>query len=274
MIETVVRLCDRCKHPQMISVKDDDNNCVVDAAIRPPSIYLDHWALRHFSSDSKLRQRFLACLRTKGTLLFSWANALEVSHNTGTSADNIRCFLTDIGEHWFPVEINPIKVIKNEAVPGNSNPCFAASFLEAYYPHIHNGHLSLNTIVDLTQDEEIKFAAQESLGKLKSCIGKLFNRWRSEKMDGMETFAFSPDRPAQYVFNGVRQLIQKENFKIDTNDPLDFLHAVTPLAYADFVLLDKHWADLAKKLKIPSPRVQVYSFKRVDQFIEDLELFK
>jgi hypothetical protein len=259
----------------MISAKTDGNSCVVDASLRPPSIYLDHWALRLFSSDSKLRQRFLACIRTKGTLLFSWANALEVSHNTGTSADNIRCFLTDIGEHWFPVEINPIKVIENEAVPGNSNPCFAAGFLDTYYPHIHNRPLSLSTIVDLlTQDEEIKLAAQENLDELKGKIGEIFNRWRSEKRDCIETFAFSPDRPAQYVFNGVRQLIQKENFKIDSNDPLDFLHAVTPLAYADFILLDKHWADLAKKLKIPSPRVQVYSFKRVDQFIEDLELFK
>jgi hypothetical protein len=88
----------------------------------------------------------------------------------------------------------------------------------------------------------------------------------------VETFILNLNRPAEYVFNGFRQLIQKENFKIDTNDPLDFLHAVVPLAYADFVLLDKHWADLANKLKIPSPRVQIYSSKQVDKFIEDLEL--
>ena len=89
----------------------------------------------------------------------------------------------------------------------------------------------------------------------------------------METIAFNLNHPGKFVFNRLRQLIQKENFKIDTNDPLDFLHAVVPLGYADFVLLDKHWADLANKLKIPSPKVRVYSSKQVDKFMEDLELF-
>jgi hypothetical protein len=67
----------------------------------------------------------------------------------------------------------------------------------------------------------------------------------------METIAFNINHPGKFVFNRLRQLIQKENFKIGTNDPLDFLHAVVPLGYADFVLLDKHWADLANKLKSP-----------------------
>jgi hypothetical protein len=150
------------RRPMITAIK----NCEeygVDVSIRPPSIYLDHWALRLFSSDFKLRQTFLAYFKTKGTLLFSWANVLEVSGNTGLSADNIRLFLTEVGEQWFPVEINPVKVIRNETVRGTNNPCFAANFLEAYFPHIHKGHLSLSTIVELTQDKEIKFAAQESL---------------------------------------------------------------------------------------------------------------
>jgi hypothetical protein len=257
----------------MITAIKDGEKYGADVSIRPPSIYLDHWALRLFSSDLELRQTFLAYFKTKGTLLFSWANALEVSRNTGLSAGNIRLFLTEIGQQWFPVEINPIKVIRSETVSGNGNPCFAASFLEAYYPHIHNRHLSLSTIVELTQDEEIKSAALESLAKLKSSIGELFTQWRLENTDGMETIAFNLDHPGEYVFNRFRQLIQKENFKIDTNDPLDFLHAVVPLAYADFVLLDKHWADLANKLKIPSPGALVYSSKQVDKLMKDLELF-
>jgi hypothetical protein len=244
-----------------------------DVSIRPPAIYLDHWALRLFSTDLNLRQTFLTYFKTKGTLLFSWANALEVSRNTGLSADKIRIFLTEIDHQWFPVEINPIKVIRSETASGNGNPCFSASFLEAYYPHIHNRHLSLSTIVELTQDEEINLAAQENIAKLKCSIGELFNQWRSENTEGMETITFNLNHPGKFVFSRLRQLIQKENSKIDTNDPLDFLHAVVPLAYADFVLLDKHWADLANKLKIPSPCVRVYSSKQIDKFMEDLELF-
>lgn len=136
----------------MITITKDEKGFDVSLVVRPPSIYFDHWALRLFSSNSTLRQRFFAPFKGKGTLLFSWVNVLEVSHNSGRSADDIRHFLTDIGEQWFLIEINPIKAMKNEASPGGNSPCFATGFLEAYYPHIHNGHLSLSTIVDLTQD--------------------------------------------------------------------------------------------------------------------------
>ncbi len=77
-----------------------------------------------------------------------------------------------------------------------------------------------------------------------------------------------------YVMERFQRVIQKETFNIDENDALDFLHAAVPIAYGDFVLLDKHWADLARKLKFPSDCVKVYSPNRVEQFLEDLEQFQ
>lgn len=68
-----------------------------------------------------------------------------------------------------------------------------------------------------------------------------------------------------------RQLIQKERFKIKENDALDFLHAAVPIAYGDFVLLDKHWADLTQKLKLSPDYVKMYSPRRVETFLENLE---
>ena len=44
---------------------------------------------------------------------------------------------------------------------------------------------------------------------------------------------------------------------------LTFCMPTVPIAYGDFVLLDKHWADLAQKLKLPPDRVKVYSPKHV-----------
>ncbi len=61
---------------------------------------------------------------------------------------------------------------------------------------------------------------------------------------------------------------------MDENDAIDFFHAAVPLAYGDFVLLDKHWADLAGKLKLPLDCVKVYSPKDVEKFLEDLEQFQ
>ena len=248
----------------------------ISSLMTPPAIYLDHWALRCLSTDSLRHDRFLGAFRkSKGTLLFSWANVVEVSSNTGASADNIQHFLTEVGEQWFPLEINPIKVIEREYTTGNNSPCFAAGFLEAYCQCIHDGPLTLSTIVNLTQDDRINRACRENLEKLKREIGQLFEQWRSEQEFNIETFHRDPladcSRPTEFVFNGLRRLIQKEKFKIDPNDPLDFLHTTASLAYGNLVLLDKHWADLAQKLKMPSDRVRVYSSKQLDRFLEDLK---
>lgn len=61
---------------------------------------------------------------------------------------------------------------------------------------------------------------------------------------------------------------------MDENDAPDFLHTAVPLVYSDFVLLDKHCADLARKLKLPPDRAKVYSLGHVEKFLENLEQFE
>ena len=101
------------------------------------------------------------------------------------------------------------------------------------------------------------------------------NFWREEKLkSGRVPEHFDPNRPTIFVVERFRKLLQKETCNIDENDALDFLHAAVPIAYGDFVLLDKHWADLARKLKLPSDCVKVYSSNRVEQFLEDLGQFQ
>lgn len=160
----------------MITVKTDGENCSIDALIRRPGIYLDHWAVRDLSSDPVRCQRFHHCLKTKGTLLFSWANALEITSNTGTSAHNIQRLLAGVGEQWFPLEINPIKVIEKERTPRKDSPCFGRGFLEAYYPYIHDEPLSLSMVVDLMS--EVKAAAQVHIQSIKKVICREFERSR------------------------------------------------------------------------------------------------
>ena len=260
----------------MITVTTDGETHTVDAIIRGPSIYLDHWALRHFSSDLPSRQRLVECFKQKGTLLFSWANVLEVSQNSGASLEEVRSFLNEIGEQWFPIEINAVKVIERERnfTAGNDNPCFASDFLKAYYPHISGEPPSLRTVCDLPQDSEINLACRENLEKIKKEIRPVLFRWRSEELENHGHLRFEPNRPTGYVLERFRRLFQKETFTIDENDVLDFLHATVSVSYGDFVLLDKHWVDLVGKLKLPPDRVKVYSPKYVEAFLKDLERFQ
>ena len=261
----------------MIRVTINHETHTVDAIPRPPLIYLDHWAFRHLSDNPFSRKRILGVFRKKGTLLFSWTNVLEVSENSGSSLKAIQSFLNEIGKHWFPVEFNPFEVIRREKefTSGKTNPCLASGFLEAYYPHISDGLLSLSTVCDLIQDSAFNPVYRQEMENVKEEILRTFYSWRSEslKRDGVSE-RFDPDSPTIYVVERLRYLIQKESFKIEANDALDFLHAAVPLAYGDFVLLDKHWADLAQKLKLPPDHVKVYSPKHVEKFLENFERFE
>lgn len=185
-------------------------------------------------------------------------------------------FLSEIGEHWFPIEFNPFEVIRREEAftHGNSNPCFASGFLEAYYPRISDGALSLSTVCDLTQDSTFKPAYRQNMENLGQEILKTFHFWRSEELENDGIPRFDPNCPTMYVVEGFQRLIQKETFNMDENDAIDFLHAAVPLVYGDFVLLDKHWANLAEKLKLPLDYVKVYSSRHVEKFLENLERFE
>lgn len=219
----------------------------------------------------------MECFKKNGTLLFSWTNVLEVAANSGASLKAIQSFLSEIEEHWFPIEWNAFKVIEREKTfrPGDNNPCLASGFLEAFYPHISDGPLSLSKVCALTQDSAFKPAYRPNMENLKAEILKTFYSWRSEDLKSGDMLKhFDPNRPTVYIVEGFRKLIQKETFNIDENDAIDFLHVVVPIAYGDFVLLDKHWADLARKLKLPPDRVKVYSPRHVEKFLENLEQFE
>ena len=266
----------------MITVtKPTDENYEVSASTRPPSIYLDTWALRLFSSDPDHRQKLLTFFRANGTLLFSLTNILEISRITGNSAKLIRDFLAEVGEQWFPLEFNPIKVIEAEYAPRSNSPCFATSFLEAYYPFIHEGPLSLTTLIDLIHDDEIKPAVERGIQTLTSELSRMFQAERDlcrsnplEHKTSSRYSSFDPNKPAESVYKGLMELVIKENFGIDDNHVLDFCHATVSLAYGDLVLLDKHWRELARKLGRPSDRVRVYSQRQVDQFFDDIRQFE
>lgn len=257
----------------MITVMKDDESYFIDSLIRLPGIYLDHWAIREFSSDPSHCRRFLHCLKTKGTLLFSWANALEITGNTGASAHNIQRFLAGIGEQWFPLEMNPSAIIERERTRGKCSPCFGSGFLKAYYPYIHDGPLSLSLVVDLMHDIEVKAAAQAHIESIKEVICTEFERLRKAEHVPRKIPPFDPNHPAEFSYNGLRQLVAKQSFTIVGNHALDFCHATVSLAYGNMVLLDELWKELARQLGMPASHIQVYSKPQIDQFLRDLEQF-
>ena len=65
----------------MFRVIPDGKDYIFEIRSEPPLIYLDHWALRLFSSNSRLRVRFFESFRTRGTLMFSLMNIAEIERD-------------------------------------------------------------------------------------------------------------------------------------------------------------------------------------------------
>ena len=82
-------------------------NGSIPMTVRPPLVYLDHWAFRRLGENTYERSHFLKTFEKQGTVMFSLMNALEMTNNTGRSYDQVTSFLDDLGPHWLLTEVDP-----------------------------------------------------------------------------------------------------------------------------------------------------------------------
>jgi hypothetical protein len=83
---------------------------------------------------------------------------------------------------------------------------------------------------------------------------------------------FNPQRPAAFVFNElVRILAAERGFTFTLNDAKDLFHATVPVAYSDFVLLDKYWTPRVRKIVMPDRKSFAFSEPELDEFLDAFE---
>src|SRR5438128_10104269 len=98
------------------------------------SVYLDNDSLIELAKRREpRRRRFVDALRNRGTLLFSWVNAVEIGGPQGHSADAVRAFLDSIGPHWVPLESNAWTVAEREQSSGATKAAVSETFMSAYF---------------------------------------------------------------------------------------------------------------------------------------------
>jgi hypothetical protein len=113
----------------VIRITTENGNPVVIAETKGYAIYLDNDALSELASGSAARrQRFVDAIHAKATLLFSWANAIEVS-----SATPVHTLLDNIGPNWVPLALDPWEVAKREAAGLGEQAVVSSSFMQAYF---------------------------------------------------------------------------------------------------------------------------------------------
>jgi hypothetical protein len=221
----------------------------VETTLRRPGVYLDQDSLADIARTRERRQRFLAVLETKGTLLFSWTNAIDLSGPQGDTVTKIRELLAGIGPNWLPLGMNPWKVARKESGEEayGGSPCVSQSFLVNYYPYIHGGVLDLATVVDLVHED--RAVVLNNLNTFKSGVDRMVQGWRAQYIADANCLdhIFPPiadaARPTASILRGLTRLVTCEAraFTWMPNDGVDFMHAAVAAGYADFVVLDRQW---------------------------------
>lgn len=267
----------------MITVRKEEQNYEFEIWAERPCIYLDHWALRRLSENSTLGNRFLVAFEQRGTVMFSLMNVAEISRDASQQrAQQIRHFLAQLGVHWFPMTIDPLRIIDADqtgTTPDGLPPCASAAFLTD--PHFASclvaGPLSLTHVVDLTfgpGGEDLRQVTDQMTAELRQNI----QDWRDEyAMDPnvlderYPLLQFDARRPVRGIYYGLARYTITDTFTLNDNHARDLFHAVASVHCADMVTLDPHWAGQVQKLKLPPDFVQVYSQRDLDRFLADLE---
>ena len=259
-----------------------------------PMIYLDHWAVRNFSENQELATRLTAALKLRnGTLAVSWLNLVEftkvkIEEQARKAEDLVEANLPRI----FFLEVEPFAVIQREdnlLAGGPPAPPHADVEFLKVFSQFKPTSLNLFTANDL-------FRVVQASG-----LEKRFNDLANTFVGRIEAMRNNTDRNPEFqsvirrlpsgpqIQRGTRFILRElvRTFLVDKrvtvtgNQAIDLLHAVVPLAYCDFVLLDKHWETQVNRIRsrfdaagmvIPIGRVFSGKANGIERFLCELEL--
>lgn len=278
----------------MIRFTSTNGNREIVAETRGYSVYLDNDSLIEFAKRCPSgRHRFVNALRSKGTLLFSWANAVEIAGPQGDSADAVRAFLDSIGPEWVPLESNAWEVARREEAGLTSGVAVSERFMRAYFEERAAELLPEGgAVLDLPSESFFRLGAvldwvQENRDTVRTYRDQLDDalRGRLEQLRAdydrdtssldrlLPSFQFDAHRPATFVLVHLQRLLVQEAkaYKFAPHDGLDFCHAVMAAAYGSVITLDKHWKRRVEILPCADQLARTYYRPELDQLVALLE---
>jgi hypothetical protein len=268
----------------------------IDQWCVPPTVYLDHWAWRRIFDSTSLAADFSRILKAKGgTLAVSWLNLIEFSKVTDAKqAASADALLDHVLPHVSFVNPNFFTVIEKE------NKLQAGGDPTA--PHADPVFLKFFAKHNLLKSHSLKLLPEQNIFQLVQLTGvgagfmefanKLVSRIETLRVDYKINREFSrlvrrvPQ--GQPIQRGTRFIarellgtfLRDSSGKLDRNNAIDVCHAIVPVAYCDFVLLDKRWAthvEQARKRIIQGglqfPIAQVFSEREngIAKFLQQLQ---
>jgi hypothetical protein len=263
-----------------------------NATVSGLAVYLDNWSVIDLAKgDPSRRKRFVDAVCTGGDLLFSSANAAELTGPQGKSFDAVKSFLDQIGPHWFPVELNPFKVIERERSGANrSESCVSADFMRAYFRDRTKGFtpgsgkvidlsedfFRLGTVMDwVAQSDSIPRHSREFDDILRTAREHRTVYERDPSRLDQQFRVFNPHQPATFACGNLMRtlIVESKAYQVKKGDGLDFCHAVMASAFASVATLDKQWKRRVENLPKPNRLARIYSGRELDEMVTDIESY-
>ncbi len=267
-----------------LTIQDDKVVCVADSGDRI-NVYLDNDSLTELARrDDELRERFLVALRRRGTFLFSWTNAIQIS-----SCSQVRIFLDAIGPHWIPLAMNPCEVSRLEKNGLGRAASVSDSFLKAYF-QAHASELSPEgtKILDLSDGffqlgAVVKWSLQKRNEMLSwrdrfdAKLRKIVEDKYGKNPQGLDwdfpEIPFDDRWPVSFVLHHLLRILVHEAkaYKLKCGDGPDFCHAIMATAHAQVAALDKQWKRRVEQIPPPHRLAQVYYKPQIEEMVSKFE---
>jgi hypothetical protein len=264
-------------------------------------VFLDQFAMKKLGKeDSARRSRFTKAMRSGGDLVFSVSNAAELTGPTGDSAEQIKEFLSGLGAHWFPVEMDAKTVSDREANMLFSGQVGGMNFADVIasknlvkdffrdrlttQPKGAMSDLSSDKFFDLgwfmgrlsTQRNSI-IAGKRKLDKvLRERI--IEHRKKHDHDPGwiekaFPNLPFDSRFPITFTYAHLMRIMiaEAKSHQIVKNDGIDFGQAVMAASITKLATLDKHWKRRIEKIPQPNQLARIYCESELDEFVCDFE---
>jgi len=268
-------------------IEENGAKCIVEK-LGQPVVYFDTWAFDYFSDNVESRNQFVDLMkRSGGTLRISSTNIAELQKRTDQKQLNgIYSLIDSIDSGLFHTFFEEVINGENElARLGRSgNPTFDLTTVNMFLAsrNFPDTWSMSELVASIGKDTAMRLEA--SWEKFSTKVNDSLQKKRNQPGYVESVNAYAASIKARGVQNqtATRELsnlayafiIKNQNMSMPGKEWLDLLHTIVPVAYCDYVLIDKRWAAFISETKLNPPVIaSVYTKKNITGFLRSLSSY-
>ena len=272
---------------------ETDGGVTIEQVTSRPSIYLDQWMWCLLSEDSVLRNSFIKITdEANATIMYSNATLLELALIEDTKQIDAIHEVMDNLDYGFS-DFNPSRVIKKEEeleIPGGGafyglNPCCDIELIKNYFLNRMDPlkPFQLSAILPKLKGD-VESGKFRRMGQRFEDLTPIVHKARNDsdalsrakkRYSKKELFRNQMPYTKDIYRLAIDFVVVNENMKMPSSEWIDLLHTVVPVAYFDFVMLDKRWCHFIRTIFPLSPPdiAHVFSQREISIFLNKIEDF-